>query len=112
MCTDSKSLIDLVTKTSHTAEKCLLIYIACIRDALKLGYIDNITHILSEHNPVDILTKLKPGMLEKTIKKGRRDHPVQQWIIRRGIGSNKGENILIDTARKQRRLEIGNPTKT
>lgn len=56
---DSKLLSDLVTKTSYTAYKRLMIYITCIRDHFKLGDIDEVGHTLSEHNPADSFTKLR-----------------------------------------------------
>lgn len=88
MFTDSKSLFDLVTKTSYTAEKRLMIDITCISDALKLGDIDNIGHISSEHNPADFFTKLKAGILQE-IKHRILHHPVQQWIIIKDSGTKR-----------------------
>lgn len=83
MLTDSKLLFDLVTKTSHTTEKRLMIDIACIRDAFRLGYIDNVPHIHSEHNIVDSFTKMKTGTLKKICESAKLERPIPQWIIKR-----------------------------
>lgn len=81
MFTDSKSLFDLVTNTSYTAEKYLMIDVTCIRDEFKLGDIDDIGHILSQHNAAESSRKVSAGTLHTIMETGSLSHPVQPWII-------------------------------
>lgn len=78
---DTKSLFDLVTKASYTACKRLMIIISVIREAFREWGIDNIGHVMSEHNPADSFTNITTGILQKICETGKLNHPVQHWII-------------------------------
>lgn len=45
-----------------------------IRDAVRLEDIDNVAHILSEHNPADSFTNMKTRVLQKICESGRLNH--------------------------------------
>lgn len=58
MLTDSKSLFDIIPKSSTTKEKRLLIDIATIKHAYKNYELSEVGHILSQQNPSDAFTNM------------------------------------------------------
>ncbi len=84
MFTDSKSLLDVITKCSSTSERRLMIDIQIVRDAYSREEISDVGFIRSDQNPADALTKLSPcRALEDYLTTGRLHIIVDQWIIRR-----------------------------
>lgn len=83
MLTDNKSLFDVLTKATSTTEKRLMIDIQTVRDAYRSFEVNDVALVRSEFNIADALTKCKSqSIMIDTIRNGRLDHPIQQWIIR------------------------------
>ena len=83
--TDSKSLFDIITKSSATLEKRLMIDVAAAREAYGKQELNDIGLISSENNPADAFTKggLKAKqMLLQVLATGSLNHKVEQWIYR------------------------------
>jgi hypothetical protein len=83
--TDSKSLFDIITKSSSTLEKRLMIDVAAARESYANEELSDIGLIRGEHNPADAFTKDSPAarkMLETILTSGSLDHPIVQWIYR------------------------------
>lgn len=90
MLTDSKQMFDVVTRASHTTEKRLMIYVAAAREAYQRNEIFNVGLVKSEHNVADGLTKLGPcAALDTVLRTGKDTNPVQQWIIRSPVSSER-----------------------
>ena len=83
MLTDSKSLFDVITKYSHTAEKRLMIDITSVRDAYNMEEISNVGFVRTAYNPADAFTKVdKCQALETILSTGSCALPIEQWVIR------------------------------
>ena len=83
MFTDSLSLLDVLTRAKVTTERRLMIDLQTVKESYDKKEIDNVSFIRSEYNISDALTKIKKdSILLKTLKSGKLDHPVEQWIIR------------------------------
>jgi hypothetical protein len=83
--TDSKSLFDIITKSSSTLEKLLMIDIAAARESYAKEELSDIGRIRGEHNPAETFTKDSPAapkMLQTILTSGSLDHPIVQWIYR------------------------------
>jgi hypothetical protein len=88
MLTDSKSLFDIITKSSTTSEKRLQIDVAAARNAYHEGELSEIGLIASEQNLADPLTKPKStAPLADVLKRGRLNTTVLQWIERNPLHS-------------------------
>jgi len=57
MLTDSRQMLDVITRASHTTEKRLMIDVAAARDVYNKHEISNVGLVKSEHNIADGLTK-------------------------------------------------------
>lgn len=83
MFTDSKSLFDVITKCSITAEKRLMIDITSVRNAFNAHEISNVGLVRSENNPADAFTKVtKCPALEMILEANHCNFPVEQWVYR------------------------------
>lgn len=83
MFTDSKSLLDTITRLSQASEKRLLIDIAAVREAHRKKEISNVGWVKSKNNLADGLTKYsKSNILNDVIENSMLDHPIEQWIVR------------------------------
>lgn len=83
MLTDSKSLFDVITKSSNTSERRLMTDIHSVREAYNKFEISDIGFIRTHNNPADAFTKLGPNdALEHLLRNGRADFEVEQWVLR------------------------------
>jgi Reverse transcriptase (RNA-dependent DNA polymerase) len=81
--TDSLSLFDVITRSTTTVEKRLMIDIAAAKEAYKEGTLDTIGFIRTRFNPADAFTKIgRCQALEDILTKGEIDHPIEQWVER------------------------------
>lgn len=81
--TDSKSLFDVISKGSKTAEKRLMLDIACAREGFRRHDISDIGFIRGEDNLADGLTKsMRQAAIHKVLKEGRLSVVPEQWIVR------------------------------
>ena len=67
MFTDSKSLLDIITRSSYTTEKRLMIDKKAVRKAYDLFEISDDGFIRSHNSPADILTKIGESTLLRQI---------------------------------------------
>lgn len=82
--TDNKSLFDVISKGSRTAEKRLMLDIAAAREGFWKHEISDIGFVRSNNNLADGLTKsMKQEALRFSLLSGRVDVLVDQWIIRK-----------------------------
>ena len=83
MLTDSKSLFEVITECSHTAEKRLMIDITSVRDANNMEELSNVYCFRTAHTLTDAFTKVeKCHALETILKTGSCSLPIKQWVIR------------------------------
>ena len=81
MLTDSLSLFDVITKSTITTEKRLMIDIKVVKDSYQRNELQTIGFIRSESNPADALTKVKRcTILDQILNSSQLDHPIEQWI--------------------------------
>ena len=81
--TDSKSLFDVISKGSRTAEKRLMLDIAAAREGFLKHEISDIGFVRTKFNLADGLTKrMQQSALRKVLSEGRIHPKVDQWIIR------------------------------
>ena len=83
--TDSKSLFDVITKSSTTLEKRLMIDVAAARESYANKELNDVGLIASENNPADAFTKenkTAKHMLTQVLRTGLLNHRVEQWIFR------------------------------
>jgi ribosomal protein L10 len=79
MYTDSLSLFYVITKSSTTAEKRLMIDLVVVREAYYRMEIAQLSFLRTKWNPADALTKVSRNTyLEIILKTGAIDHPVAQ----------------------------------
>jgi hypothetical protein len=84
MYTDSLSLFDVMSKSSTTAEKRLMIDLVVVREAYDSMEIEQFAFLRTNWNPADALTKVSRSTYLVTIlTTGTIDHPVAQWVVRR-----------------------------
>ncbi len=87
--TDSKSLFDVIIKSTKTAERKLIIDIAACREAYERHKKRCIAHIKSQYNLADCFTKIMlPTQLMEVMKTAYLSHPVEQWMIRTETNKN------------------------
>jgi hypothetical protein len=88
--TDSLSLFDVITQSSTTAEKRLVIDLVVVREAYDRMEIAQLAFLRTNWNPADALTKVSRNTyLETIMSTGTIDHPVAQWVIRRFVLAQK-----------------------
>lgn len=83
--TDSESLFEIITKSSSTLEKRLMIDIAAAREAYSAEVLSDFGMIRSEHNPADAFMKEAPKaqqMLNNVLSTGMLNHLIEQSIHR------------------------------
>lgn len=81
--TDSKSLFDIITKSSTTTERRLMIDIKSVREGYENFDISDVGFIRSEHNPADSFTKIgNNNCLQYILNYGKCDMPIEKWVIR------------------------------
>jgi len=81
--TDSKTLFDVITKSSYTQEKRILIDLACAREGYRRFDIDDIGLVSSEENLADGFTKeVNMDRLHAAIRTGKLNTVVKQYVIR------------------------------
>jgi hypothetical protein len=86
MYTESLSLFDVITKSSTTAEKRLIIGLMMVREAHVRMKIAQLAFLRTNWNPADALTKFSHNTyLETILTTGTNDHPVAQWVDRRRV---------------------------
>ena len=66
-----------------------MIDVTIIREAFRAEEIDNIGHVISEHNAADTFTNVSTGILQTILENGEHDHPVQQWIVKSNCAWSK-----------------------
>ena len=89
MLTDSKCLFDIITKSSTTNGKRLMIDLDVINEAYRLHEISTIGHIGSKQNPADCLTKIqKNETMIKVINDGKFNVNILSWVKRNSPSSN------------------------
>ena len=83
MFTDSKSLFDVITKASYTAEKSLMIDITAVRNAYNPEEISDGALLKGPLNPAEAFTKAKSnGSLLAILKSGKCEHETEQWVTK------------------------------
>jgi len=83
MLTDSKQMINVNTRASHTTEKRMMKDVAAAREAYKRYEISNVGLVRSEHDPENGLTKPHVcAALDAKLRMGTDVNPVQQWVTR------------------------------
>ena len=81
--TDSKSLFDVITKSSTTSERRLMIDITAVRNAYNDQELSDVGFIRTKYNPADAFTKLGScEALNTIIQTGICKLPIEQWVIR------------------------------
>lgn len=89
MLTDSKQLLVLTTRASHTAEKMLIIDISAVRETYNTFYISNVGLIAGADNPSDFLTNPNFSKeIMKNLRNAKEETLVLQWIIRAHKGAS------------------------
>ena len=80
---NSKSLFDIITKCSNTAEKRLLIDVKAVREAYENFEVSDVGFLRSDQNPADSFTKLNcNAALNRILSENKCDFHISQWIIR------------------------------
>ena len=86
--TDSKSLFDVIAKSSHTQEIRLMIDQQAVSDAYAVHDVSNVGFIRGPNNPADGLTKIgNCHDLYHLIRTGKSDFIVEPWILRNRNGA-------------------------
>lgn len=81
--TDSKSLFDVISRGSRTAEKRLMLDVACAREGFIRHEISDIGFVRTAHNLADGLTKsMRQAFLRDVLDTCRLQPKVEQWIVR------------------------------
>jgi hypothetical protein len=98
MYTDSLSLFDVITKSSTTPEKRVMIDLVVVREAYDRMEIAQLAFLRTNWNPADALTKVSRNTyLETILTTGTIDHPVAQWVVRRRVLAQKKDNECRNT---------------
>lgn len=101
--TDAKSLFDVITKSSTTSEKRLMIDVQAAREACERYKIADIGLVRSDYNLVDCLTKVMlPKQLLQVVSAVYFKHPIEQYIICT-IPPTPMKSMSIDKSRECRR---------
>jgi hypothetical protein len=86
--TDSLSLFDVISKSTITAERRLLIDLAAAKAAYAARELEHVGFIRTQYNPADSFTKVsRCPILEDILRNGKIAHPIEQWISRGNISS-------------------------
>lgn len=86
MMTDSVSLFAVLTKSSTTTEKTLMIDIQTVKESYRSEELNNVAFIRFEHNMADALIKVKShDGLTKTMINRKIEYPIEQWIIQKHL---------------------------
>ena len=81
--TDSLSLFDVISKSTITAEKRLMIDLKATKESYKNREIEIIGFIRTKSNPADCLTKVTNSeVLRNILKSAKIEHSVDQWVER------------------------------
>ena len=81
--TDSNSLFDVITKSSTTSERRLMIDITAVRNAYNDQELSDVGFVRTKYNPADAFTKLGScEALNTIIQTGICKLPIEQWVIR------------------------------
>lgn len=89
MFTDSKKLLDSVTRGKRITEKQLMIYISAAHQSCNRYEIDAIGLVKGCNNPADCLSKIKgKGALQQLIVTSVDNSPIEQWIERKVMKSD------------------------
>ena len=81
--TDSKSLLDVISKGSRTSEKRMMLDIAAAREGFRDKVISDIGFMRSSLNNAEGLTKaMQQKSLQKVLMTGWLDVKQEKWIIR------------------------------
>ena len=84
MLTDSLSLFEVITKSTITTEKRLMIEIKVVKDSYQCNEVQNIWFIRSGSTPADALTKIKRcKVLDQILVDSTLIYPIEQWIKKR-----------------------------
>jgi len=95
MLTDSKQMFGVMTRSSQTTEKRLMIDLAAAREACNKQETSNVGLFKSERNIADGLTKHGLCLaLNEVLKTGVDTNPVQQWIFRSRSTSTSPEDAM------------------
>jgi Reverse transcriptase (RNA-dependent DNA polymerase) len=80
---DSLSLFDVITRSTTTVGKRLMMDIAAAKEAYKKGTLDTNGFIRARFNPADAFTKIgRCQALEDILTKGEINNPIEQWVER------------------------------
>jgi hypothetical protein len=83
MLTDSSSLFSVITRSTTTLEKRLMIDLATVRDAYAAQELSDVGLLRHETNPADGLTRAaRCPALEDVLDSGKLNFPVEQWVVR------------------------------
>lgn len=83
---DSLSLFDVLTKSTTTTEKTLMIDSQTIKDSYQKLELNNVAFLQSICILTDSLSKMKQShFLSKVLSTSVIGHPIEQWMIRNGI---------------------------
>ena len=83
MPTDSKSLFDVIGKSSTTSERWLMIDIAAVREAYHANKVHDVRHVRSDQNHSNAFTKVeKCSAINSILNTGELNLDVDQWIVR------------------------------
>ncbi len=111
MCTDSKSLFDVIVRASMTSERRLMIDISATREAYERNEIADIGLIASEYNLSDCMTKIMtPKQLLNVLNSKKLCHPIKQFVIRKSSNQIEWPEKCLSSKRGECR-EIGNHTE-
>jgi hypothetical protein len=93
MLTDSKSLFDVITKSSTTTERRLMIDISAVRNAYDVGEIQDVGWVRTNFNPADAFTKIGScEALESIVASNSSKLPIEQWVIRKGSNASASKS--------------------
>ena len=81
--TDSKSLLDVISKGTRTAEKRVMLDISCPRQVFQRNEISDVRYVRSNQNLADGLTKkMKQEAIREVFQTGEWKVEPEQWIIK------------------------------
>jgi hypothetical protein len=81
--TDSKSLFDVISKSSSTFERRLMIGITAVSNAYNDQELSDVGFVRTKYDPADAFAKLGSGeALNTIIQTGICNLPIDQWVVR------------------------------
>jgi hypothetical protein len=97
--TDSLSLFDVISGSTTTSEKRLMIDITAAKEADKEWTIDTISFIRTNFNPADAFTNVvRYHASEDILLRGKIEHPIEQLV--------KRENTMYDLKRQSQESQV------